>query len=136
MVRKLLLIAVLLFVFIAPTKAQDLSGKWRWNSPDGQVVYSLTLNQISKDRITGAHCVKNFERKIKECFKPEQENTVSLVKVTENIFKGSLLSGTGKDREMREIQVQYLPLEDRILFNLTLVPQKSYLIPFEAILQR
>jgi len=40
MVRKLLLIAVLIFVFIAPTQAQDLTGKWRWNSDNGQVVYN------------------------------------------------------------------------------------------------
>tara|TARA_R100000935_G_C2826931_1_gene162838 strand:- start:158 stop:568 length:411 start_codon:yes stop_codon:yes gene_type:complete len=136
MVRKLLLIVVLLFVFIPPTKAQDLTGKWRWNSPNGQVVYSLTLNQISKDRFSGVHCIQNFKRNIEECFTPDQEITVTLVKITENLFKGSLLSGIGKDREMREIQVQYLPLEDRILFNLTMVPKKSFFIPLEAILQR
>ncbi len=127
---------VLLFVFIASTQAQDLSGKWRWNSNNGQVVYSLTLNHISKDRVTGVHCIQNFKRKIKECFTPEEEYTVTLVKIAENIFKGSLLSGTGKDREMSDIQIQYLPLEDRILFSLTTVPEKPILIPVEAILQR
>ncbi len=136
MVKKLLLIAVLLFVFITSTQAQDLSGKWRWNSNNGQVVYSLTLNHISKDRVTGVHCIQNFKRKITECFKPEEEYTVTLVKITENIFKGSLLSGTGKEREMRDIQIQYLPLEDRIIFSLTTVPEKPFLIPVEAILQR
>jgi hypothetical protein len=136
MAKKLLLIAVLIFVFITSTQAQDLSGKWRWNSDNGQVVYSLTLNHISKDRVTGVHCIQNFKRKITECFTPEEEYTVTLVKITENIFKGSLLSGTGKEREMRDIQIQYLPLEDRIIFSLTTVPEEPFLIPVEAILQR
>ncbi|WP_026836725.1 hypothetical protein [Gillisia sp. JM1] len=136
MEKKLLLIAILLFVYITSTQAQDLSGKWRWNSDNGQVVYSLTLNHISKDRVTGVHCIQNFKIKITECSTPEEEYTVILVKITENIFKGSILSGTGKEREMRDIQIQYLPLEDRIIFSLTTVPEEPFLIPVEAILQR
>mgnify|MGYP003109500375 CR=1 FL=1 len=71
-----------------------------------------------------------------ECFEQEDEYTVTLVKIAENIFKGNLLSGTGKDREVRDIQIQYLPLEDRILFSLITIPEKPFLIPVEAILQR
>lgn len=136
MVKKLLLIPILVFLFITSTQAQDLSGKWQWNSGNSQVGFSLDLNHISKDRLRGVHCIQNFERKIKECFEPEDQYTVTLIKIAENIFKGSLLSGTGKDREARDIQIQYLPLEDRILFSLTTLPEKPFLIPMEAILQR
>ncbi len=122
--------------FSFSASAQDLTGEWRWNSDDGQVIYSLDLRHISKDRVRGVHCIQNFERKTTECFGPEDEYTVTLVKIAENIFQGNLLSGTGKDREVRDIQIQYLPLEDRILFKLMTVPEQPFLVPVEAILQR
>jgi hypothetical protein len=135
--EKILLCSFVIFTcFSISVSAQDLTGKWRWNSGDGQVVYSLDLNHISKDRIRGVHCVQNFQRKITECFESENEYTVTLVQIAENIFQGNLLSGTGKDREVRDVQIQYLPLEDRILFTLTKVPEKPFLVPVEAILQR
>lgn len=135
--KKIILCSLLIFTcFSISASAQDLAGKWQWNSNDGQVTYSLDLSHISNDRVRGVHCIQNFQRKITECFEPEDEYTVMLVKIAENIFQGNLLSGTGKDREVRGIQIQYLPLEDRILFKLTKVPVEPFLVPVEAILQR
>lgn len=136
MVKKLLFSILISAYFGFSASAQDLEGKWLWNSDDGQVTYSLDLNHISKDRIRGVHCIQNFEKKVTECFEPEDEYTVTLVKIADNIFQGNLLSGTGKEREVRDIQLQYLPLENRILFTLTKVPEEPFLVPVEAILQR
>lgn len=136
MIKKLLCCLIIFTYFSISAFSQDLDGKWRWNSDNGQVVYSLDLNHITKDRIRGVHCIQNFQKQITECFEPEDEYTVMLVKIAENIFQGNLLSGTGKDRELRDIQIQYLPLEDRILFTLTTIPDKPFLVPVEAILQR
>lgn len=136
MIKHLLSCSVLIIFINFSSNAQDLSGKWLWNSNDGQVTYSLDLNHISKDRVRGVHCIQNFELKRTECFEAEDEYTVTLVKIADNIFQGNLLSGTGKEREVRDIQIQYLPLEDRILFTLTKIPEQSFFVPVEAILQR
>ena len=135
MVERLLYV-VLFLCFSLPAFAQDLTGKWQWNSDDGQVIYSLDLTHITKDRVRGVHCIENFLLKRTECFEPEDEFTVTIVKIADNIFQGNLLSGTGKEREVRDIQIQYLPLEDRILFTLTNVPEQPFFLPVEALLQR
>ncbi len=35
-----------------------------------------------------------------------------------------------------EFQLQYLPLDDRLLFKLTKIPEGEFLIPVEAFLER
>jgi hypothetical protein len=58
------------------------------------------------------------------------------VKINENIFRGILLSGIGGNKIALDIQVQYLPLVDRLLFKLTKIPEGEFLIPVEAVLER
>jgi hypothetical protein len=66
----------------------------------------------------------------------EDKYTVNIVKIAENIFKGKLLSGIGGNKIEQDIQVQYLPLDDRLLFKLTKIPEAEILIPVEGVLER
>ncbi|MBK5192750.1 MAG: hypothetical protein JJE07_05965 [Flavobacteriaceae bacterium] len=116
--------------------AQDISGEWHMNSNDGEQIFTLSLVHITKDRVKGVHCIENFEKEITECFKMEDNYTVNLVKINENIFQGILLSGIGGNKIAQDIQVQYLPLDDRLLFKLTKIPEGEFLIPVEAVLER
>lgn len=126
------LIAFLVF----SAKAQDISGEWRLDSNDGQQIFSLDLIHITKDRVRGVHCIENFEKEITECFKMKDKYTVNIVKIAENIFQGSLLSGIGGNKITLELQMQYLPLDDRLLFKLTKIPEGEFLIPVEGVLKR
>jgi hypothetical protein len=136
MIKKLLLISGFITFFMFSVRAQDISGEWRMNSNDGQQIFSLDLIHITKDRVKGVHCIENFEKEIVECFKMEDKYTVDLVKIAENIFKGKLFSWKGENEVLLDIQVQYLPLDNNLLFKLTKIPEGEFLVPVEGVLER
>lgn len=136
MTKKILLILGLIAFLGFTARAQDISGEWQMDSNDGQKIFSLDLIHITKDRVRGVHCIENFEKEIAECPKMEDKYTVNLVKISENIFQGNLLSGTGGNKITLELQVQYLPLDDRLLFKLIRIPEGEFLIPVEGVLER
>lgn len=135
--KKILLCSFVILTCISiSASAQDLSGEWRWDSSDGQKIFKIDLVHITKDRVQGVHCVEDFENKISECFQMQDEYTLSLVKISENIFQGNLLSGVGKDKLVEDIQLQYIPLDDSMIFTHTKIPRGISLIPLEGILRR
>jgi hypothetical protein len=136
MMKKISLIFGLIAFLGFTARAQDISGEWIINSRDGQQIFSLDLIHITKDRVKGVHCIENFEEEITECFKMEDNYTVNIVKISENIFKGILLSYKGENEIMLDIQVQYFPLDNTLLFKLTKIPETEFLIPVEAVLER
>jgi len=136
MIKKTLLIFGLIAFLGFTAGAQDISGEWNMNSNNGQQTFSLDLIHITKDRVKGVHCIENFEKEITECFTMEDNYTVNIVKISENIFKGILLSYKGENEIMLDIQVQYLPLDNTLLFKLTKFPEGEFLIPVEAVLER
>jgi hypothetical protein len=136
MIKKLLLISGFITFLMVSAGAQNISGEWRMNSNDGQQTLSLDLIHITKDRVKGVHCFENFEKEITECFKLEDEYTVNIVKINENIFRGIMLSGIGENKIVLNIQVQYLPLDNNLLFKLTKIPESEFLVPVEAVLER
>ncbi len=136
MIKKILLIVVLMMFSGFIAGAQNISGEWSWNSGDGLKTFTIELVHITKDRVQGVHCVEDFEIKVSECFKVEDEYTVTLVKISENIFQGNLLSGEGRNRLVEDIQLQYVPLDNSLIFTHTKIPKGISLIPVEAILQR
>jgi hypothetical protein len=136
MIKKLFLITGFITFLIFSARSQDISGEWRMNSNDGQQIFSIDLIHITKDRVKGVHCIESFEKEITECFKMDEEYTVNIVKIAENIFKGILFSWNGENEILLDIQVQYHPLDDRLLFKLTKIPEAELLIPDEAVLER
>ena len=136
MTTKNLLIFGLIAFLGFTARAQDISGEWRLDSNDGQQIFSLDLIHMTKDRVKGLHCIENFKKEITECFKMEDNYTLNILKVAENIFKGKLLSWQGENEILLDIQLQYLPLDDNLLFRLTKIPEGEFLIPVEAILVR
>lgn len=136
MIKKTLLISVFLMFSGLISEAQNISGEWRWNSADGLKTFTLNLVHITKDRVQGVHCTEDVEVKVSECFKMENEYTVSLTKISENIFRGNLLSGIDKNVLAEKIQLQYIPLDNSIIFTHTKIPEGISLTPSEAILRR
>lgn len=136
MTKKLLLISGLITLFGFSAKAQDISGEWHMISNDGQHIFTIDLIHITKDKFRGVHCIENFKIEIIECFKMKEEYTINLVKIAENIFKGNMMSGRGRNKTVQNIQMQYLQLDDRLLFKLTKIPEGEFLIPVEGVLER
>ncbi len=66
----------------------------------------------------------------------ENKYSVNLVKISENIFRGNLLSGIGGNKITQELQVQYLPLDDRLLFKSIKITEGEFLIPAQRFLKR
>ena len=135
MIKKLLILVFLIFSGFT-AEAQNITGEWRWNSSDGQKTFAIDLTHITKDRVQGVHCVEDYENKISECFKMKDEYTVSLVKTSENLFQGNLLSGVGSNRLVEDIQLQFIPLDNSMIFTHTKIPKRISLIPVEGVLQR
>lgn len=123
-------------LFILQLNAQDISGKWRWNSDDGQLIFSIDLVHVTRDRVAGVHCVESFEEELTECHDPRNDYTLRLAKIAPNIFQGSLLSIRNSEFEMRDIQLQYLPRNNRMIFTVTKIPETSLRVPMEAIMIR
>jgi hypothetical protein len=73
MIKKLLLISGFITFSVFSAGAQDISGEWHMNSNDGQQIFILDLIHITKDRVSGAYCIENFEKEITECFKIEEK---------------------------------------------------------------
>jgi len=136
MTKKILFVFGLISFLVFPARAQDILGEWRLDSNDGQQIFSLDLIHITKDRVKGVHCIENFEKEITECFKMEDKYTVDILKIAENIFQGNLWSGIGGIKIALDIQLQYLPLDNNLLFILTKIPEDEFLIPVEAVLER
>lgn len=136
MIKKILLISLFIMISGYGTMAQDISGEWHWNSGDGLRTFTLDLIHITKDRVQGVHCVEDYEVKVSECFKLEDDYTITLIKISENIFQGNLLGGVGRKRLVEDIQVQYIPLDNSLIFTRTKIPKGISLIPVEAILRR
>lgn len=134
--KKSLLISVFLIFSGFIAGAQNISGEWRWQADDGLKTFSIDLVHITKDRVQGVHCVEDFEVKVSECFEMEHEFTVNLVKISENILQGNLMSGEGRDRIVEDIQLQYIPLDNSMIFTHTKIPKGISLIPGEAVLRR
>ncbi|MFO7720156.1 MAG: hypothetical protein R6W85_06935, partial [Gillisia sp.] len=133
MILKILLISAFLMFSWVIAGAQNIAGEWRSISGDGQNAFTIDLVHITKDRVQGVHCLENFELQIGECFQMDQEYTVTLVKISENIFQGNLLSGVGGNRLIEDIQLQYIPIDNSMIFTHTKIPKGISLIPAEAI---
>lgn len=136
MKQKLLFLGGLFLLLSLPIFAQDINGTWISNSEDGQSTFTLDLTHVSKDRVSGFHCVENIQERINECHRRGQDFTISLVQIAENIYQGNLLSVRGRNLFERNIQLQYLPINNTILFTLTRPAEGSLRIPKEAVLRR
>jgi hypothetical protein len=58
-----------------------------------------------------------------------------MVQIAENIFQGNLLTARGTELYLRDVQLQYLPLDNTLMFTLTTSPEGPLQIPEEAILR-
>ncbi len=127
---------LILFTLLVSIKvgAQDISGSWSWYSDNGNDMFTIDLIKISDNNFRGSHCSVYVQGERIDCFDMVEDFTVVLIRKTENIFAGSIRSGfsfaTG------QVQLQYLPVDDTILFSLKTPPKGEYYIPFEAVLQR
>lgn len=136
MTKNFLLISGFITFLVFSAGAQDISGEWRLDSNEGQQIFSLDLIHITKDRVKGVHCIENFEKEITECYKMEGKYTVDILKIAENIFKGKLLGWKGENEILLDFQLQYLPLDNNLLFKLTKIPEGEFLIPAKGVLKR
>lgn len=136
MVRSLLIMGGIILFLYAPLYSQNIQGVWTWSSQDGQSQFSLDLTHISKDRVSGLHCIENLQARVNECHRTGEDYTVSLVLVAKNIYQGNLLSVRGRTLYTRNIQLQFMPVDGSILFTLTREPEGPLYIPREALLRR
>lgn len=133
---KLLLTGLLSLLLLIQVNAQNLAGSWIWNSDDGQEIFTISLVHESKDRVLGVHCIENFAAEFVECYEPGEDYTVSVVKIAENIFQGSLISLRGTDLYTRDVQLQYLPIDNTVMFTFTGSSVTPLRIPEKAVMRR
>lgn len=130
---KLHLSFLLLLFITTASPAQEIDGSWSWSSEDGDM-FTLDLREITDNSYRGNHCSVYLQGDRLDCYDAADEFTVVLIRKAENIFEGSIRSTysltTGN------FQLQYLPLDDILLFTLTAPPEGEYYIPLEAELQR
>lgn len=125
---------ILFLVFSVSIQAQEIHGTWTWDSVEGGEAFSIDLNRVSKDKYQGNHCGVYSQGDRIDCNESAEDFSIILIRTSENIFRGSIRSSYSYS--VGQVQLQYLPLEDRMVFTLTTPPKGEYYIPFEAIMQR
>lgn len=134
MVKKLLAVYTVLLLSIFPAAAQDISGSWSWNSKEGNNMFTIDLIQATENDIRGNHCSVFLAGERIDCNDTRDEFTVVLVKKAENIYQGSIRSGYSY--AVGNVQLQYLPEDNTMLFTLKTAPKGEYYMPLEARLVR
>lgn len=134
MIKKLLAVYTILLLSIFPAAAQDISGSWSWNSKEGSNMFTIDLIQATENDFRGNHCSVFLGGERIDCNDTKDEFTVVLVKKAENIFQGSIRSGYSY--AVGNVQLQYLPEENTMLFTLKTAPKGEYYMPVEARLVR
>ncbi|HSI70904.1 MAG TPA: hypothetical protein VK941_11765 [Gillisia sp.] len=134
MIKKLLFTLLIGFFISVSTQAQDIEGSWSWNSQDGVNMFTIDLIRTSENNYRGNHCSVYLNGDRLDCRENEQDSTIVLIRKSENIFQGSIRSGLSNS--IGNVQLQYLPNEDSILFSLKSNPKGEYYMPLEGRLQR
>jgi hypothetical protein len=126
--------ALLFILFLIPCwgNSQDISGNWRWDSPDGKAQVELQLQQ-NGDKITGYHCCVFHNGEHIDCISEENQSSLDLTRTSIGIFKGSIKSGYSNTSGKVELHFdQKLGL---LLFQLTEAPSGIYFLPKEMALE-
>jgi len=133
MTKKLLLL-FLISIFSNSIYAQDISGSWSWNSEEGSNMFTLDLIKTSENNFRGNHCSVYLHGDRIDCNDSKEDFSIVLIKKAENIFQGSIRSGFSY--AVGNVQLQYLPEENTMLFSLKTAPEGEYYMPIEARLIR
>ena len=134
MIKKLLAVYTILLLSMMSASAQDISGSWSWNSKEGSNMFTIDLIQATENDFRGNHCSVFLNGERIDCNDTKDEFTIVLVKKAENIFQGSIRSGYSY--AVGNVQLQYLPEENTMLFTLKTAPKGEYYMPAEARLVR
>ena len=122
-IKKLRKPTILIFMLFSCVNAysQDISGTYRWSLGDGRDNFEIYLS--SKNAIHGTaptsfkgeHCGVQLDGRRMDC--SSEEVTISLNKISENIFTGTILSAYS--RTIHDIKVTYLPATKQIKWEVT-----------------
>lgn len=134
MTKKLLLLSLLITLFSFPTFAQDISGSWSWNSKEDGNLFTLDLIKATENDFRGNHCSVFLHGDRIDCSDTKDDFSIVLIRKAENIFQGSIRSGYSS--AIGNVQLQYLPEENTMLFTLKTAPEGIYYMPVEARLIR
>lgn len=133
MVKKLLFLFIGILLYI-PSQAQDISGSWSWNSRESGDMFTIDLIKASENNFRGNHCSVFLDGNRIDCNDTKDDFSIVLVRKAENIFQGSIRSGYSM--AVGNVQLQYLPEENTMLFSLKTAPKGIYYMPVEARLVR
>lgn len=133
MVKKLLIFFIG-FLFFIPSQAQDISGSWSWSSKESGDMFTIDLIKASENNFRGNHCSVYLSGNRIDCIDTKDDFSIVLIRKAENIYQGSIRSG--HSMAVGNVQLQYLPEENTMLFSLKTAPKGVYYMPVEARLVR
>ena len=118
---KNILLIISLFIISINLKAQNISGTYRWDLDDGRRNFVIELsptNIILGQPIStykGEHCgVFDYGNRM-DC--SYEEYSISLNRVSQNVFKGTILSSYSNS--VSEIKITFLPTSGNIRWEVT-----------------
>lgn len=129
--KKLLLLFLLLSFQI---QAQDIAGDWNWVTGVGENSFTISLKNVGKYNYRGTHCSLYYGGNKSDCEPNEENFTIALIRKSENIFQGTIISSYSQTTG--NILLQYLPKNNTLLFKIIQMPSGISFIPQEAILER
>ena len=97
-------------------------------------MFTIDLIEISDNNYRGNHCSVYLHGDRIDCNDNRDEFSIVLIRKAENIFQGSIRSGL--NYAVGNVQLQYLPIDNTILFSLKTNPKGEYYIPLEGVLVR
>lgn len=97
-------------------------------------MFTLDLIETTEDNFRGNHCSVYLHGNRIDCSDNKEEFSIVLIRKAENIFQGSIRSGYSS--AIGNVQLQYLPEDNTMLFSLKTAPEGEYYMPVEARLIR
>ncbi len=103
----------------------DLNGTWYWESAIQTNTTELYLVQ-NGNTVTGTHCSSFFNGSKTDCAE-ENNNTISLNRITENIYEGSINSAFSD--VTIPVRITLNPATETIEFKQLSQPEQEYYLP-------
>ncbi|MGB8706211.1 MAG: hypothetical protein WCD31_14390 [Gillisia sp.] len=132
--EKKLPLALILCFLIFSVKAQDISGAWNIKSGEEGQSFTINLTHVSKNHYKGVHCALQFGTSKKDCQNKPDNYTISLVRTNENFYEGNIKSAVTNAKA--GFKLQYVPLDNSLVFKLTTIPMGEFYIPKKALMTR
>ncbi len=118
------LATLLLISLIGCTKSKGITGTWRWKSGNSNTDIYLVQNG---NQVTGKHCSSFMSGSKLDCVDPNEDDSITLNLVSENVFEGTIKSEFSE--AIISVRLTLNPYDEKLYFTQLVQPNEEYYLP-------